>query len=68
MFYDFGVPGACCGESFVIIRRPNNACDANYLDVMLVRGPYCLGHAEASMAARLSPRCEICAALNFHGK
>ena len=50
MFYDFGVPGACCGESFVVARRPDNAYDANYLDVTLVRGL-----AEASMAARLSP-------------
>ena len=54
MFYDFGVPGACRGESFVVARRPDNACDANYLDVTLVWGPYCLGHAEASMTARLS--------------
>ena len=55
MFYDFGVPGVCRGESFVVVRRPNNARDANYLDVTLVWGPYCLGHAEASMAAHLSP-------------
>ena len=41
--------------SFVVGQRPDNACDANYLDVTLVRGPYCLGHAEASMATCLSP-------------
>ena len=39
MFYDFEVPRACHGESFVVVRRPNNARDANYLDVTLVRGP-----------------------------
>ena len=55
MFYDLEVPRACRGESFVVALRPHNACDANYLDVTLVRGPLCLGHAEASMAARLSP-------------
>ena len=55
MSYDFGVPGACRGESFVVARKPDNTCDANYLDVMFVRGPYCLGHAEVSMAACLSP-------------
>ena len=38
MFYDFEVPGACSGESFVVARRPDNACDANYLDVTLVQG------------------------------
>ena len=54
MFYDFEVPGAFRGESFVVARRPDNACDANYLDVTLVRGQYCLGHAKDSMAARLS--------------
>ena len=41
MFYDSEVPGACRGESFVVVRRPNNACYANYLDVTRVRGPYC---------------------------
>ena len=55
MLYDFGVPGSCCGESFVVARRPDNACDANYLDIMLVRGAYSVGHAEASMAAHLPP-------------
>ena len=30
MFYDFAVPGACRGGSFVVARRPDNACDANY--------------------------------------
>ena len=50
MFYDFGVPGPCRGKSFVVTRRPNNACDANFLDVTLVRGS-----TKASMAARLSP-------------
>ena len=55
MFYDFGVPGACRGESFVVARRPDNACNAKYLNVTLVRDPYCLGHAEASMATCLSP-------------
>ena len=48
--------------SFVVIRRPNNASDANYLDVTLVRSPYCLGHAEALMATRLSPTMR-----NLHG-
>ena len=56
MFYDFGLPGACRGESFVIARRPDNACNnVLHLDVTLVRGPYCLGHSEASMATCLYP-------------
>ena len=50
----FAVSGVCRRESFVVARRPNNACDANYLGMTLVRGPYCLGNAEASKAARLS--------------
>ena len=41
MFNDFGVPGVCRGESFVV-RRPDNTCDDNYLDVTLVWGPYVL--------------------------
>ena len=49
------MPGTCRGESFVVARRPDNACDANYLDLTLARGPYYLGHAEASMAAHLPP-------------
>ena len=55
MFYDFGVSGACRGESVVVAQRPDNAYDANCLDVRLVRGQYLLGHLEAPMAARLSP-------------
>ena len=54
-FYDFGVSGACRGESAVIGRRPDNVHDLNCLDVTLVRGGYLLGHLEASMAARPSP-------------
>ena len=41
-------------RSFVIARRPDNAYDTNYLDVMLVGSSYCLGHVEAMMTARLS--------------
>ena len=54
-FYDFGVSGACRGESVVVGRRPDNVHDVNCLDVTLVRGGYLLGHLEASTAARLSP-------------
>ena len=54
-FYDFGVSGACRGESVVVGRRPDNVHDVNCLDVTLVRGRYLLGHLEALMAARLSP-------------
>ena len=54
-FYDFGVSGACQGESVVVGRRPDNVHDINCLDVTLVRGGYLLGHLEALMAARLSP-------------
>ena len=54
-FYDFGVSGACRGESVVVGRRPDNVHDLNCLDVTLVRGGYLLGHLEALMAAHLSP-------------
>ena len=37
-FYDFGVSGACQGESVVVGRRPDNVHDVNCLDVTLVQG------------------------------
>ena len=43
------------GRVLLSLGGPDNACDANYLDVTLVQGPCCLGHAEASMGACLSP-------------
>ena len=29
MFYDFWVPGACCGDSFVLNRKSGNFCVKN---------------------------------------
>ena len=36
-FYNFGVSGACRGESEVVGRRPDNVHNVNCLDVALVR-------------------------------
>ena len=53
-FYDLQDSGACRGELLVLQRQPNNAFDANCLDVRLVRGRLLLGHVEA-LWPHLSP-------------
>ena len=56
MFYDFGVSGACWGDTIYLVQRPDDRYDVNCLDVKLMRDrPYLLGHLAAPVAALLSP-------------
>ena len=44
--YDFGVSGACQGESVIVGCRSDKVHDVNCLDAKLVRGLYNFGHLD----------------------
>ena len=60
IFYDQRRSRASQGEYVVLRRQPNNALDANCVEVCILRREHLLvGHLEAAVAVRVSPSCVV---------